>query len=370
MQSDDEVGQLVVGGAQVGVPFKGVVDQGACSGCFAVDRGGGAVCSVAVSLRELNPGADGADVGLVEELRARQGDRGLGDVGSALGHAQNSSQCRVGSSPGAAEEANAEFRFEGEAGALAELEALGERDDLAQGRGERAVDRERIARCAVAGEVGAVEADVDRSDVEDDTLQNLGQRVGDGGHSSRRGVEVNSCFGDHGAEVVGARHRWGDEGEAERRAFVGAGEVELAGGVVGGGSRSGGGGEAAYLRARGTGGTLLLLAAALGGGNGERRIGALLGPRQLRRQPRRRGDVDGGEVLGAVAAPEMKTKGVLLAAIGEIEPASNSGELGRARLVGGASCRSDLGRSRRCPWASPGGPLSGADHGVICEVVE
>ena len=76
VQGDDQVGQRVGGGAQVDGAFQGLVEQRREGPGVAVDRALGALGAVAGAGGELDAGADGADVVLVEELRVRQGDRG------------------------------------------------------------------------------------------------------------------------------------------------------------------------------------------------------------------------------------------------------------------------------------------------------
>ena len=61
------------------------------------------------------------------------------------------------------------------------------------------------------------------------------------------GIDVKRRPDDDVAEVIGARDRRGDHGEAERGALVGAGEVDLAGDVEGVGARPGPGHRGADL---------------------------------------------------------------------------------------------------------------------------
>ena len=79
MEADDQVGEFVGGvGAQVDVAGEGVVEQRRGRRGLAVDRAGRALVG-----GELGPGADLADVGVVEEGGFRQLDLGRGDVGVA-----------------------------------------------------------------------------------------------------------------------------------------------------------------------------------------------------------------------------------------------------------------------------------------------
>ncbi len=82
MQGQDEVGQGVFGGAEEDRAFEGLVEDRGVGDGVAVDRAGRAVGAVAGAGGELDPGADGADVGLVEELGVRQGVQALSFVSS------------------------------------------------------------------------------------------------------------------------------------------------------------------------------------------------------------------------------------------------------------------------------------------------
>ena len=70
VQVGDQVGQLVGGAAQVDRAFDRAVEQRRRRFGEAVDARRRAGVG-----GELDPGADGADVGVVEELGLRQGDR-------------------------------------------------------------------------------------------------------------------------------------------------------------------------------------------------------------------------------------------------------------------------------------------------------
>ncbi len=91
---------------------------------MAVDGAGGALLSGARPGGELDPGADGADVGLGEELRVRQGDRERGDVGIACAGLQDRGQGRVAAAPGRALELQGQLGLEVKAAAGADLEAV------------------------------------------------------------------------------------------------------------------------------------------------------------------------------------------------------------------------------------------------------
>jgi hypothetical protein len=68
-EEGDEVGQRVIGGAQDEVTFNRVVEQGRDRLGVTVDRGGGTGVGA-----ELDPRTDGADMSVLEELRAGSQD--------------------------------------------------------------------------------------------------------------------------------------------------------------------------------------------------------------------------------------------------------------------------------------------------------
>ena len=105
-----------------------------------------------------------------------------------------------------------------------------------------------VAVGRVEGEAGAVEVDVDRAQAQRDAVEDLRQRVGDDVALGGCGVEEERVADDDGAEVEGAGDRRGDDGEAQRGAFVGAGEVGLAVGVEGVGAGAGADGDGADAR--------------------------------------------------------------------------------------------------------------------------
>ncbi len=89
----------------------GVSSSGVIARCVAVDARRRALLAVAGAGGELHPGADGADVGLVEELGVGQGHLGRGDVGVvALGVGELRRQGRVAGALGRALEADRQLR--------------------------------------------------------------------------------------------------------------------------------------------------------------------------------------------------------------------------------------------------------------------
>ena len=170
-------------------------------------------------------------------------------------------------------------------------------------------DRHRIAAGRVAGEVAAVEVDQDRAEVERDSLQDRGDRIRDRVDLGRFRVDVEGVPDDHVADVERPGDRRGDDREAERGALVGTGQIGVAVDVVGGGAGAGadvdgadlGGGRAARV------GELLL--AGLAGRGGERRVGAVGDPGELREQALGQGRVDAGQLLGAVGTGELQGEG-------------------------------------------------------------
>src|SRR5262249_26972123 len=159
-------------GAEVDVATERLVEQWRRDRDGAVDGGGRAGVG-----GPLHPGADGADVGLVEELRMGQGDRDRREVGVARSRAQDRGQGRVIAAFGSSLQGELDLRLEGEPRALGELEAALQAGDLAEGRDLAAFDRAWLTAGRVEGEVGAVQSDLDRADVEGDPLEELGDRV-------------------------------------------------------------------------------------------------------------------------------------------------------------------------------------------------
>ena len=142
----------------------------------------------------------------------------------------------------AALEAQRQLRLEGEGGAVGGLEGGGDGDRLVVGCGGEVEARAehgrggrgRFAAGRVEGEFGAVDVGADVAQVDGDAVDDVGDRVGAGGVDEDFGgfgVDLEGEADDDGAEVEGADLGGGDRDERERGAVVGAGEVELAGGV-------------------------------------------------------------------------------------------------------------------------------------------
>ena len=68
-----------------------------------------------------------------------------------------------------------------------------------------ALDREGVAVGRVEGEIGAVEVDPDRAQPQRDAVEDLRQRIGDGGDLGVGRVDVERGPDDDVAEVIGAR---------------------------------------------------------------------------------------------------------------------------------------------------------------------
>src|SRR5262249_14932433 len=115
----DEVGELVRGGAQVDGSADRVSEQRGGGGDPAVDRGRRAGVG-----SELDPGADRADAGVVDEGSGRQLDLGGGDVRFARFGLQVGDQRGVGGAVDRALEPQRQLWLEREAFAAGELEAV------------------------------------------------------------------------------------------------------------------------------------------------------------------------------------------------------------------------------------------------------
>ena len=92
----------------------------------------------------------------------------------------------------------------------------------------------RFAVGRVEGEVGPVEVRSGSSAGAAGCPARIwGSGIGDGGDLGVLGIDVKRRADDDVAEVIGTGDRGGDHREAERRALVGAGEIDLAGDVDG-----------------------------------------------------------------------------------------------------------------------------------------
>ena len=127
---------------------------------------------------------------------------------------------------GPALERERELGLEGERRAAADLEAAG--------RGRRVWPRAEVAAPVIAIGSQLVGLRVNRAGRASRRpsagragcpARIVGQRVGDGVDLGGFGVDVEGGADDDGAEVEGAGDRRGDDRQAERGAFVGAGEV-------------------------------------------------------------------------------------------------------------------------------------------------
>ena len=159
---------------------------------------------------------------------------------------------------------------------------------------------------------------------------------------------------DDVAEVIGAGDRRGDHGEGERGAFVGAGEVDLAGEIDGVVAGAGAGCGGADLGGGGAARVCLLCEAGVAGvgGGGEGGVGAVGDALQGRREARRGGDGEGAEVLVAVGAGEFEREGAV----------GGGGGVGdtRSRMVG---LKGAWSRDRRAP---PGPELRVKNWVEVC----
>jgi hypothetical protein len=237
-------------------------------------------------------------------------DRGLGDVGIAGAGGQGGGQGRVVAAVVAALQLEGEARLEVKPGAAGHLEAvgfgvagvIGEGVEVPAGAAEDPVDRHRFAGGRVADEVGAVHLDADVLDPEGDAFEDVGHRIGD--DLDLGGDRVDHQFGPHHdvAEVEGTGLGRGDEGEGERGALVGAGEVGLGGGVEGGGADAGADVDLADVAGgRAAGVVELGLGAAGGGGDrGDRGVRALGYAFQRAEQALGQGRLDPGQLLFVV----------------------------------------------------------------------
>ena len=194
---------------------------------------------------ELDAGADGADVGVVEELGFGQGDRRRGDVRvGALRVGDRRFQRRVPAALGRAFQAAASASGRSRVLAAAAWKLLDGVALAPLGAVDVALIDFGSQLVGLRVKPGPVDADRDRADAA--AARRRGS-VGIGSalirHLGRFRVDEDRRPDDDGAEVEGTGDRRGDEGEPERRAFIWAGEVGLAGGVEGAGAGAGAGGR-------------------------------------------------------------------------------------------------------------------------------
>jgi hypothetical protein len=130
-QRRDHVGQLVGGGAQVDVAFQGIVKQRGQHLDVAIDR----ACRAGVG-GVLHAGADRAEVGLIDELRVRQGQFGPCGAGFTGLCFEDGSKAGVPAAVDRAEEAQVELWLVGEGSA---------------GRLDRRGRKRSVSRCGSVG---------------------------------------------------------------------------------------------------------------------------------------------------------------------------------------------------------------------------
>ena len=342
VEGGDEVGELAGAtvGAEVDLAFEGLFEQRGF-GLGEADIGArGAAFAGDVAFGELDPGADGPDVGVVDELGGRQGDGSAGDVGvgAAAGIGNDGVHGGVASLLGGAGETHGELGLEGEGGAVDHLEVLVGSGAGAFGTEDFGGDFERVAIGGVEGEVRPVEVDEDLARAEGDALEDLGKGVGDGGDLGGFGVDLQGGAEDDVAEVIATGNGGDDEDEGERGALVGAGEVDLAGEVEGVGAGAGAGGEFAEEAGGGAAGIGLLGEAGVGfeGGGFDRCLRAVGDALKGGGEAGWGGEVEDAEVLFAVFAGEVEGEGGV-GGSGGIGDAGGEAGVEGAGAVGGDS---------------------------------
>ena len=173
-----------------------------------------------------------------------------------------------------------------------------------------------IATGRVEDEFGAVGEDLDVAGVDGDAVDDVGDRV----RSARVdrdfggfGVDLEAEADDDGAEVEGADPGGGDRDDREVGAVVGAGEVDVAGGLSQDQADSGFDQGVADLAWRGAARVGFLLGAAAfafaGVGGGDRGLGAIGNACQAAGDAGRQLDREVGELRFAVLAGEVDVEG-------------------------------------------------------------
>ena len=173
-------------------------------------------------------------------------------------------------------------------------------EDGGRGRG-------RFAARRVEGEGGAIGVGADVAQVDRDALDDVGDRVRAGGVEedfAGFGVDVEGEADDNGADVEGTDDAGGDRDQGDGATVVGAGEVDLAGGVGQRGADAGAGEGAADLGGGGAARAVELFLAAVGAGarrgGGDRRVRAEGDAGQLAGHARRQLDREVGDLLFGV----------------------------------------------------------------------
>ena len=328
VQVGEQVRQVVVGGDEVDVALELFVEQRRDRFRLTVDR-----CRRAGLRGQLRPGADGADVALIEEQRVRHRQRGAGDVGVALMGFQDRPQLRVLVALGAALEPDEQLRLELQAVAAVGRVGSAERVGAERGRigrvgaatAERADRRLRGTVGRIEHEFVAIDVEVDRANVELDPAEHVGDRIRHGVDLGRFRIDVERDPDDHGADVIRPGHPGGDRDHRERRPLVRTGEERPAGDLDRAAAAAGGGRRGADLAGGRTAVVGRLRRAAAGRGGRDGRLGAVGDAGELAGQALRQGDVDGFQLLFAVPASDPHPERAVGAGLGVV----------RARRVGG-----------------------------------
>ena len=128
------------------------------------------------------------------------------------------------------------------------------------------------------------------------------------------GVDVQGRAGDDGAEVEGAGHRGGDDRQAQRGAFVGAGEVGVALDVEGGDAGAGADRGRSHFRCRRDSSGCAAPGASVGDfpalRQGDLGLGAVGDAGELAEQALGQGGVDAGECWVPSSRESFRTKGL------------------------------------------------------------
>jgi hypothetical protein len=230
VEGGDKVGEFVARkrGTQVDGALEGFFEQRSFGFRVAIDGGGGTLFAKDLAFGENRLGADGADVGVVEQLGVGQGYLGGGDVRFAELGGEDRMQGRVLGPPGTAGELEHKLGFERKGSAVGNLEIFAEVGDRALVTGDVGRNLKWAAVRGIESKVGTVEVDAHRTETEGDSLKDLGQWIRYRRYVGVGGVDVQGDSDHYVAEVIRTRDRRGDHGEAERGAFVRTCEVNLA----------------------------------------------------------------------------------------------------------------------------------------------
>ena len=255
-------------------------------------------------------------------------------------------ECRILGPPDAPGESQRQLRAERQGAAVGDLEVRGGFHDRSFAACDLRSDGKAVAIGRVEGEVGSVQIDADRAGPQRDAFDDLWQGIGDRRHLGGRRIHLDRGADRDVAEVVGPGDRRYDGKEAQRRALVWTGEIDLARHVDGMGA-----GACACDRGADLAGGWASGRGKLGepgveriGEPVDRRLGTVGNSLEPRGEPRRGRDRQSGEVLVSVRASDFHREG----SVGAGRVVRRAGF--EARREGACSSPGRVPLRARCRW--------------------